>query len=63
MSGGGEHLKDEVAQIAPNPLARDGTDQRTQGTKEQVLIAGATAGLLSRYGRAIISPSKSNAHS
>ncbi len=48
MSGGGEHLKDEVGSPS-HMLARSLADNGSQGSKQQVVIAGAIAGLVSRY--------------
>ena len=48
MSRSGEHLKDEV-EPKPSPIKqRDWHLTGIQGSKTQVVIAGATAGLIAR---------------
>ncbi|MCJ1388027.1 mitochondrial thiamine pyrophosphate transporter [Xylographa bjoerkii] len=48
MSGGGEHLKDEVDLLSLSNASKR-AKSLCQGSKSQVLIAGATAGLVSRF--------------
>lgn len=47
MPRGGEHLKDEVGRSYVHS-SRVLTDQISQGSKSQVIIAGAAAGLIAR---------------
>ena len=61
MSGGGEHLKDEVGLVSVSNSSVMAKLLR-QGSKSQVFIAGATAGLVSRYklyGTYIVTAAKS----
>lgn len=51
MSGGGEHLKDEVLFDTRRYSCMQLTDLCVQGSRQQVVIAGAIAGLVSRLRR------------